>query len=63
MDPTNLYHLGQIQHQERLQAAEERRLAELLRGEPTFWRRLIARLTPAPTKEPMRCPDVLAGAQ
>lgn len=44
MDPTNFYHLGQIQHQERVQTAEEYRRAEALRSEPSGWQRLIARL-------------------
>lgn len=63
MDPTNFYHLGQIQHQERVQAAEEYRLSKLMNSKLSRWQRLIARFAPSPVKPPMPCPDALASAQ
>ena len=55
MDPTNFYRLGQIQHQEFQQAAEEHRLAKLARQtseQPSLWQRLRSHQNTAEVSAP-----------
>lgn len=54
MDPTNFYHLGQIRHQETVREAENYRLAQALRTEPTLLQRFRARLSARLPASPAR---------